>query len=367
MKNKFIQLSGSLLIVAAMMFHWSCKNDQNEDEGVAVLGVTPSVTEIIFSADGTSATADGAPFDPMIFTIETNQRNWYAASNKTWLQVLRVSNLNNYFTVSVKSVAGINAPETAELTIAGGKAEPVKIVVRQLSAAFIPATGLTVSPADLDMEIGSLARIRPKLLPANTNEEDVAFIWESSDPDIASVTDDGVVEAVSNGYATITVKMERDESIYAEIPVGVYKIDLINVVLGKNTTTSDITNNYPGSLAVDGILAGVDASRWVSADNSNIHWLEIDLAGTYTINRVVLYRQSTVNANQKMPRFCFQAWIDGAWVDVVCEESYTEDFYEMYFDEVTTTKVRLYTPSYSNNRVRLFEIEVYTPYSKIYE
>ena len=279
MRNQFINLSVLMLIVAVTMFHWSCNDEQEDGDSLPVLSVTPSVTKVVFSADGASATSDGSLFNPR-FTVETNHKIWYAKSNMPWVEVFRPSNLSNYFTISVMPVTG-RAPEAAEVTVTAGEAT-VKIVVQQLSAALIPVTGITAS--DLDLEVGTISKIWPTLLPTNTNEENVTLIWETSNPDIVSVDDDGVVEAVSNGYATITVMLERNPSIKLEIPVGVYRLLGGNIVLNKPVTVSDITAGYPGEKAVDGIREeGFPSSRWVSADNTNEHWIEIDLQGTFTI------------------------------------------------------------------------------------
>ncbi|GHT24820.1 hypothetical protein FACS189430_10440 [Bacteroidia bacterium] len=131
----------------------------------------------------------------------------------------------------------------------------------------------------------------------------------------------------------------------------------INVVLNKPVTHSDLTGGYPGAGAVDGVKVG-NATRWVSADNTNAHWIEIDLQGTFSINELRLWRES--NAAQQMPMFSLQVPDGvGSWMDVVTETTNTELTYSTTFVSVTTDKVRWYVPSYPNNRVRLFEIEVY--------
>lgn len=131
----------------------------------------------------------------------------------------------------------------------------------------------------------------------------------------------------------------------------------INVVLNKSVRTSDnLNNDLTGIRAVDGARTG---GRWVSLDNTNAHWLEIDLQGTFSINELRLWRDFST-ATKKMPRFSLQV-LDGvgSWVDVVTETNNTVDPYTTTFTSVTTNMVRWYLPSYVDNMVRLFEIEVY--------
>ena len=139
------------------------------------------------------------------------------------------------------------------------------------------------------------------------------------------------------------------------------KIDVmttINVVLNKPVTQSDF--NVPGQegqMAVNGDRS--TATRWVSDDSNNEHWIDIDLQGSYAINAMGLWRDIS-NAAQQMPQFSLQAWIDGEWVDVVSEDNNTMSVYYKEFDSVTTNRVRLYFPPYLNNRIRLNQLEVYS-------
>ena len=142
---------------------------------------------------------------------------------------------------------------------------------------------------------------------------------------------------------------------------GWQKIDIqttINVVLNKPVTHSDF--NVPGQegqMAVNGDRT--TATRWVSDDSNNEHWIEVDLQGTYTINAFGMWRDMS-NVAQQMQMFRLQAWIDGEWVDVVSEDDNRFVVYYTEFDAVTTDRVRFYIPPYLNNRLRLNQIEVYS-------
>ncbi|GHV67324.1 hypothetical protein FACS1894199_12580 [Bacteroidia bacterium] len=131
----------------------------------------------------------------------------------------------------------------------------------------------------------------------------------------------------------------------------------VNIALGKPVTQSDFLAPYTGQMLVDGAKVA-SASRWVSDDSHLAHWVEIDLQGTYSIEAFKMWRDAG-NATQKTPRFHLQADVGGEWVDVVIENNNIDAEYYREFGSVSTSKVRFYVPAYRDNRVRMYEIEVY--------
>jgi hypothetical protein len=143
------------------------------------------------------------------------------------------------------------------------------------------------------------------------------------------------------------------DTFYAET-ASVEIIQKVNVALGKNAISSDDLNtNFPASNAVDGVF--VDASRWVSTASGD-HWLEIDLGETCNIDGFKTWNGSGGQFNTPIPKFDFQVWIDGAWVNLISVEGNTNAQYATDFAPVATNRVRFY--SYS--QTRLFEVEVYS-------
>ncbi|GHT52629.1 hypothetical protein AGMMS49982_13370 [Bacteroidia bacterium] len=77
----------------------------------------------------------------------------------------------------------------------------------------------------------------------------------------------------------------------------------------------------------------------------------------------VLFKNKRVahsNAVQHTKQFRLQANIGGAWVNIVTEDNNEAAEYYKEFESISTDKVRFYVPAYTDNRVRLFEIEVYS-------
>ena len=362
MKKQFIQLAVVLLTGAIMAFVVSCE-DKEEAPVNPALSVNPPVSNIVFSADGAALTAYGWDI-PTTFRVESNQHKWDVTSDKTWVHIYKSG---HRFTLSAEP-SGVTASDEATLTVTAGTAAPVFITVTQ--ATLIPVTGIDVSRSFLDLEQGTDDTLTASVLPVDNNEKDNTLVWESSDPSVATVRG-GVVTAVGPGSADITVFLERNPSIKVDIPVSVYYFDVGNVALNKPVTESDFSGEGVGQNAVNGIIN--IASRWLSNSTGNEHWIEIDLQDSYTISAFRLYRQ--IYVTEPMNEFKLQYRMEASdnWADAFSTTTSpcagtVNDIQQNYweFDSVTANFVRLYFPPYSNNRIRLVEIEVYS-IIKVYE
>ena len=146
MKTNFFKFSTIALTVAAMALVLCC-----EDKPQAVppeppsLSVNPSVTDIVFTADGATLIAVDSVISTT-FRVHTNQDDWDVTVTpaNSWL---RVSKSFNRFYLSAESHTGVTAPDAAILTVTSGNAAPVRIDVGQL--AFVP--WLMVTPKERDI------------------------------------------------------------------------------------------------------------------------------------------------------------------------------------------------------------------------
>ena len=135
---------------------------------------------------------------------------------------------------------------------------------------------------------------------------------------------------------------------------------VVNVALGKPVTATP--SNDPAAAAqraenaVNGNIAG---DRWVSTTQpGDIHWLEIDLQGEYSINSFKMWNGANTNYDSyPIYDFDLQAWVDGEWKTIVSARDNQNGIYTANFPAVTTTKVRLYI---TRGGARLYEIEVYS-------
>ncbi|GHT78758.1 hypothetical protein FACS189464_2750 [Bacteroidia bacterium] len=153
---------------------------------------------------------------------------------------------------------------------------------------------------------------------------------------------------ISTAYKPVPTSID----VFSTDPTKVDLVKTVNVALNKPVTQSDDSGpDFTGSKTVDG---NTTSTRWVSVATDDEHWIEIDLLDNYTISALRLHRQ------YGSPMWRFQAWVDGDWETVLSyDDNIDVPFYEE-FEPVTTNKVRWYLPPYTDNRVRLWEIEVWS-------
>lgn len=133
----------------------------------------------------------------------------------------------------------------------------------------------------------------------------------------------------------------------------------INVALNKTAKTSSThsSGNYPGSKAVDGNNSYDNSSRWVSDGEALPEWIEIDLNGSFTIDRVRLFI-STYGDDGPFEAFNFEYYDGSQWNELFSKTDNTNDYFETTFEAVVATKVRLNITG-GPKTVRLHEIEVF--------
>ena len=139
MKKKFIQLSAVALTAAVMAFNMSCNG---EDEPAPVLSINPVVSEVVFTANGLSATSNGSALTlPLNITVSTNQGEFVVEKTAEWLEISNKTATG--FRLSVKVNETI-APREDNVTVKSGSAPNVTFKVKQSAGN---AT-LEVTPSD---------------------------------------------------------------------------------------------------------------------------------------------------------------------------------------------------------------------------
>jgi hypothetical protein len=95
------------------------------------------------------------------------------------------------------------SPGSAELTATSGAAR----VVLKVTVEADPIGGITISPAQLDVPVGTTAQLEAVVLDIDgTRLDDRAILWRSNNPAVAKVSDSGVVEAIEQGDALVAAR-----------------------------------------------------------------------------------------------------------------------------------------------------------------
>lgn len=128
----------------------------------------------------------------------------------------------------ITAVAPGRATITCKATDDSGKYATCTVTVKQY------VTGLALNSASICMEIGDVTEIAVAVSPSNATNPTVE--WESSNEQVASVNECGVVTGISSGTTTITCKATDGSGVKASCEVTVLNM-VKSIVLNKTSGT----------------------------------------------------------------------------------------------------------------------------------
>lgn len=111
------------------------------------------------------------------------------------------------------------------------------VTVIEKPAGYIEVDNITISGTLEGMKIGDSKKLTVAVTPPNATSKDALF-WGSSDPAVATVSQDGTVTVVGYGEAQIFAEVTADLKESNKIPVSV-KIDIETLTLEKTKWRSD--------------------------------------------------------------------------------------------------------------------------------
>ena len=158
------------------------------------------------------------------------------------------------------------------------------------NSLFIPwevGTSITVSsvaitPNLASLDVGQTQQLNAQISPANAV---TGLSWTSSDPTVAIVNASGMVTALKQGTATITVTTSvSNKTSLASITVNPVSTSS-NLALNHYYSSSTEEANNLGKNAVD----GNKATRWAAADGNVPQSIIVDLGANYRL------KQSKIN------------------------------------------------------------------------
>ncbi len=130
-----------------------------------------------------------------------------------------------------------------------------------------------------------------------------------------------------------------------------------NIALGKPSSSDSFSaSTNTSSKAVDGNIVDVE-SRWLSANTSWPHWIEIDLLNNYEIEQIKFWTGS--GGYNRPVQYEFQVWNGSSWITMVDGSSNNLAIVDETFSKISTSKVRLFGLGGIDNYFRLYELEVY--------
>ena len=128
------------------------------------------------------------------------------------------SNKKSIATVSSKGVVKAVKKGTAVVTAKYGKKKlTCKVKVKQ------PVTNIKLNKTSVTLKKGNKLTLKATVYPKNANNR--AVVWKSSNKKVATVSSKGIVKAVGNGTATITVTAKDGSKKKASCKVNIGKTE----------------------------------------------------------------------------------------------------------------------------------------------
>ena len=253
-------------------------------QNIAVTSVTMSQSTLALETGGTAnLTATVQPDNA------TNKTVTWSSSNAS---VASVSN------GAVSAVAVGTATITAT---ADGKSATCNVTVSQ---KVIPVQSIKLDRSSLDLDVRKTFQIVAYVYPEDATDKTVT--WSSSDENIATVDENGLVTAVAEGTAIISA-MAGDKQEKCEINVRPLVPEAVH--LEKNQITVELKDTLRLSFTVEPEDAQIKSVKWTS-DNSRVAWVE---------NDGLIHADNVGTANIKV--------ILGAYVTDICELTVVEPEY----------------------------------------
>ena len=201
-----------------------------------------SYYQIYASSSGTFSISDGL-ITKIEFTCTASGTSKYGPGNAS-------ANVGTY---SYSGSTGTWTGSATSVTISSSAQVRMKSLIITYTPASVSVTGVTLDKSVTTLEVGDTETLTATIAPSNATNKNVS--WSSDAPSVATVSN-GVVNAVGDGSATITVTTE-DGSYTATCNVTVtaatktavnmtgFSANATTLVKG-NTTTTSVTNDQVG-------------------------------------------------------------------------------------------------------------------------
>jgi len=138
---------------------------------------------------------------------------------------------------TITGIAKGNVTITAAATDGSGTSKSMDITVKQV----VPVTDITISTVLSEtLAIGQTLPVEVALVPANASVQ--SLVWTSNNEAVATVSSTGVITALTDGQATISVSPKNDSNIRSSITVVVEAGKINDTFLSSSTVWKVVTS-----------------------------------------------------------------------------------------------------------------------------
>lgn len=285
-----------------------------EFEPIEITGITLSKSEIEVGVDKTvtlEATVSPAEgYHPSI--------TWTSANTSV-------------ATVSDGVVTGVGAGTTTITAECGGKTATCKVTVVK------PFESITMNLTDKTLFKNETCTLEVSYAPSDANaSKDLE--WSSANPNIATVSDEGVVTAVSAGSTTITATLKQNSQIKATCTVQVESYVVTFDTRGGSSIPSVELGKNENLSVQEPTKAGYAFTGWYKDAECTIPW---DMENDVVNDNITLYAG-------------WMEYHEGLWIVNIPAQKYTgsaiKPAVEVYHYATKLTEGSDYKISYKNNK-----------------
>ena len=249
-----------------------------EAKMIPVTGVTLDKTEAeLVEGESITLTATIAPEDATDKTV-----SWVSSDE----EIAKVD--------SEGKVSAI-APGTADITVTTTDGEKKAVFALTVVAKVVPVESIAIDKETLELVEGDSATLTATVSPDNASDK--TYAWTSSNPDVATVAEDGTVTAIAPGNTTITATSnDGGKTASCEVSVAKRVIPVESVTLsGETSVTAGDTVTFTYTITPSD--ATVQDVKWSSSDESVI---KVDADGTAVVlkNGVATITVTTVDGEK---------------------------------------------------------------------
>ena len=246
MKRRLIALF-TILLSVSLITTYSCKKEKVKSVSVTEVGLNKTSTTLV---EGETET--------LVATVMPEN-----ASDKS---VVWESGNESAATVSQEGLVTAVGEGKATITVKtndGGFSASCEVTVKK---KVIAVTGVVLGKTELTLVEGEEEKLAVAVTPENATDKSV--VWESSNKSAAAVSQDGLVTAVEEGKATITVKT-NDGGFSASCEVTVKKKVIAVTGVKLSAASMTLREGDRGKLTV--------TVEPANATNKNVKWWTSDL------------------------------------------------------------------------------------------
>lgn len=133
---------------------------------------------------------------------------------------------------------------------------------------FVPVTQILINTSECSMPVGETFQLSATITPQNATNQDIA--WSSTNPAIATVSQEGKVEGISEGTAVIIASTKDGSNLSSTSIVNVYKesVYINEIILNPTTFTGKIGDTFTISVSVQPENASNKMLQWTSSDSN---------------------------------------------------------------------------------------------------